>query len=50
MLGLVGGSIFPDYDSLPELHAALRKRFNADETAGILGGNYARVFAETLRG
>lgn len=50
MLGLVGASVFPEYDLLPDLHAALRKRFSAEETAGILGGNYARVFAETLRG
>jgi membrane dipeptidase len=45
MLGLIVPSVFPDYDSLPELaQALLGAGFNAPETGKILGGNYARVF------
>jgi membrane dipeptidase len=45
MRGLVGGSVFPDYDRLPALaEALLGAGFNATDTGKILGGNYARVF------
>lgn len=47
-LGLPGGSVLPSYADLPQLAAALRKRFNADETAKLLGGNYRRVFEASL--
>ena len=47
-LGLVGPSTMPSYADLPKLAAALRARFNAEETAKLLGGNYQRVFAATL--
>jgi len=43
-LGLVGGSALPAYTDLPQLAAALRTRFNAEEAAKVLGGNYRRVF------
>lgn len=46
MRGLVGASVFPDYDHLPDLTDALLKTgFDAADTGKILGGNYARVFA-----
>ena len=48
MMGLVGPSTFDSYALLPWLADALRRRFNADETAGILGGNYQRVFEASL--
>jgi membrane dipeptidase len=45
MRGLVGPSVFPDYDRLPDLAQALsRAGFSPADTAKILGGNYARVF------
>jgi membrane dipeptidase len=45
MRGLVGPSVFPDYDRLPELAEALsRAVFRPADTAKILGGNYVRVF------
>ena len=45
MRGLVGPSVFPDYDRLPELVTALsRAGFTSADTAKILAGNYARVF------
>ncbi|MFI4999102.1 MAG: dipeptidase [Reyranellales bacterium] len=47
-LGLVGASTLPSYADLPQLAAALRTRFNADETAKLLGGNYRRVFEVCL--
>lgn len=47
-LGLVGASALPDYTELPQLAAALRTRFNAEETAKILGGNYRRVFEASV--
>jgi hypothetical protein len=34
--------------SLPQLAAALRARFTAEETAKLLGGNYRRVFETSL--
>jgi membrane dipeptidase len=49
MRGLVGASIFPEYDQLPDLaEALLRVGFSTAETGKILGGNYARVFAECV--
>jgi membrane dipeptidase len=48
MLGLLSPSMFASYDELPDLAARLLGAgFRADETAKILGGNYARVFAQT---
>jgi membrane dipeptidase len=47
-LGLLGPSSLPGYADLPQLVAALRARFNAEETAKLLGGNYQRVFAASL--
>jgi membrane dipeptidase len=45
MRGLVGPSVFPDYDRLPDLTLALsRAGFTPADTAKILGGNYVRVF------
>ncbi len=45
MRGLVGGSVFPDYDSLPALADALMNAgFSPADAGKILGGNYARVF------
>lgn len=43
-LGLVGASAMPSYADLPQLAAALRTKFNAEETAKLLGGNFRRVF------
>jgi membrane dipeptidase len=43
-LGLLGPSAMPSYADVPQLAAALRGKFTADETAKILGGNYRRVF------
>ena len=48
MMGLVGPSTFDSYALLPQLADALRRRFNADETVSILGGNYQRVFEASL--
>jgi membrane dipeptidase len=48
MLGLVGASTLPGYADLPQLAAALRTKFTADETAKLLGGNYRRVFQASL--
>ncbi len=47
-MGLPGGSTMPSYADLPQLAAALRTRFNAEETAKLLGGNYRRVFEASL--
>jgi membrane dipeptidase len=47
-LGLVGGSTMPSYANLPQLAAALRGKFTAEETAKLLGGNYRRVFEASL--
>lgn len=45
MRGLVGPSIFPDYDALPGLTEALfRAGFGAVDVGKVLGGNYVRVF------
>jgi membrane dipeptidase len=49
MRGLVGPSIFPEYDSLPGLtEALLATGFSAQDTRKILGGNYARVFEAAM--
>jgi membrane dipeptidase len=49
MRGLVGPSVFPDYDALPGLAAALLNvGFSAADTGKILGGNYQRVFAVSV--
>jgi membrane dipeptidase len=48
LLGLVGASVLPGYADLPQLAAALRGRFTAEETAKLLGGNYRRVFEACL--
>ncbi len=46
MRGLVGASVFPDYDRLPALADALMSAgFGAADAGKVLGGNYARVFA-----
>ena len=47
-MGLPGGSTMPGYGDLPQLAAALRTRFNAEETAKLLGGNYRRVFEASV--
>ena len=47
-MGLPGGSTMPSYGDLLQLAAALRTRFNADETAKLLGGNYRRVFEASV--
>jgi membrane dipeptidase len=48
LLGLGGGSTIGNYDEVPQLAAALREEFSAEETAKILGGNYRRVFEASL--
>jgi membrane dipeptidase len=48
MTGPVGPGSFDSYALLPQLADALRRRFNAGETAAILGGNYQRVFEASL--
>jgi membrane dipeptidase len=46
MRGLVGPSVFPNYDQLPGLAAALLGvGFSVEDAGKILGGNYTRVFA-----
>ena len=47
-MGLTGPSCMPSYADLPQLAAALRVKFTADETAKLLGGNYRRVFEASL--
>lgn len=47
-MGLPGGSVLSNYADLPQLAAALRTRFNAEETAKLLGGNYRRVFEASI--
>lgn len=49
MQGLVGDSTFPSYRALPALAAALLARgFEAPELRKLLGGNYLRVFTQSL--
>ena len=43
-LGLLGPSSMPSYGDLPQLAAALRRKFNDADVAKLLGGNYRRVF------
>jgi microsomal dipeptidase-like Zn-dependent dipeptidase len=43
MRGLVGPSVFPDYDRLPALAEVSDAGFSAADAAKILGGNYLRV-------
>ena len=47
-LGLPGGSALPDYNDVPQLAAALAGRFNPDEVAKLMGGNYRRVFEASV--
>jgi membrane dipeptidase len=50
MRGLVGPSVFPDYDYLPAFAEALLEAGFSEQDAGkVLGGNYARVFAASLK-
>ena len=46
--GLGGASAMPSYADLPQLAAALRTKFNAEETAKLLGGNFRRVFEASV--
>lgn len=49
MLGLLSPSVFSTYGELPELTAALLAQgFSRADTAKLLGGNYARVFAASM--
>ena len=49
MRGLVGPSVFPDYDRLPALADALsRAGFSQSDTDKILGENYVRVFKASV--
>ena len=44
-------TVFDDYDELPDLAAALLAAgFSKDGAAGILGGNFMRVFREVAKG
>jgi membrane dipeptidase len=46
--GLVGASALPSYSDVPQLAAALRTKFGAEDTAKILGGNFRRAFEATV--
>ena len=46
--GLVGASALPSYSDVPQLAAALRTKFSAEDTSKILGGNFCRVFEATV--
>ena len=49
--GLVGTSMFPDYDQLPALaEALLDAGFRNEDVGKVLGGNYARVMGAALSG
>jgi membrane dipeptidase len=49
MTGLVGPSIFPDYDQLPGLAEALIEvGFTVPDATKLLGGNYVRVFSACM--
>jgi len=49
MRGLLGPSVFPDYDRLPALADALAAAgFSATDIGKILGGNYVRVFEASM--
>ncbi|MDR3438848.1 membrane dipeptidase [Telmatospirillum sp.] len=48
-LGLLAPSVFDDYEQLPQIaDALLTAGFTPEETGKILGGNYARVFAQSV--
>lgn len=50
-LGLTVPSVFADYRQFPEIaQALLVAGFSEEEAAGILGGNYARVFRQVVGG
>lgn len=50
MMGLIGSSVFDSYRRLPELAGALLGvGFGLADVGKVLGGNYARVFAATMR-
>jgi len=49
MQGLVGGSVLEDYAQLPRLATALLQGgLSPEDVRRLLGGNYARVFRETM--
>lgn len=49
MRGLTGPSLFDAYADLPRLAGALRARgFNEEELGKLLGGNYLRVFTQSM--
>ncbi len=49
MEGLVAGSCYAGYEQTPAVVAALLAHgFRPDEVAKIMGGNYARVFAQSV--
>ena len=48
MAGVVGVGPARCYADLPQLAAALRTKFNPDETAKLLGGNYRRIFQASI--
>ncbi len=49
MRGLTGPSLFDAYADLPRLAAALRARgFDDEELGKLLGGNYLRVFMQSM--
>lgn len=47
-MGLLGSYPMSSYAELPQLAAGLRRKYSAEETAKILGGNYRRVFEASL--
>jgi membrane dipeptidase len=48
-LGLVAPSVFEDYEQLPQVvDALLTTGFSPEETGKILGGNYVRVFKQSV--
>ncbi|WP_454690651.1 dipeptidase [Achromobacter aloeverae] len=50
MLGLLSPSVLDSYRKLPLLARALRDAgFSEQEAGAILGGNYARVYAESMK-
>ena len=49
-MGLVGPATFDTYAELPALAQALASNgFSPEDTRKILGGNYARIFTETVK-
>ncbi len=48
-LGLIAPSVFDDYEQLPQIvDALLTTGFTPEEAAKILGGNYVRVFEQSV--